>query len=329
MSELNRFIHARHWMKSNENFLTTWHAHVGYKLDLFHHFAENTSVSQVADQCSIDLPLLIRWVEVGLEVGHLKKSIRGKIKAKKKMVKYASAHSSESVGILLREMMELHIPALLEYPELMKTGERITYLEDKFAEVVAETSTLLEKAAVPPVLKWIKKEQPNSIVDMGCGYGGYLKNIHDRFPDIELQGVEINKQVCEKAEAALNGAVPVYNGDMVEFIESFNNKVDLVMAHNLLYYFPKEEREELYTKISRILNKGGSVTFITPVMEAKYGQTFTTAFNTFMTVHDNLYPLPTLDEIKRDSKKAKLKVKEVTPLIKEGGWYLVTLRKTK
>lgn len=314
-------------MKSNENFLTTWHAHVGYKLDLFDCFSKAKSVKQAAEECELSLPLLERWIDVGLEVGHLKKGYKGKIKAKKKLVKYASANSSESVGILLREMMELHIPTLMQYPELLKSDERITYLEDKFADVVAETSSFLEKAAVSPILRTVKKEKPESVIDIGCGYGGYLKNIHDKYPKIKLSGIEINKDVAKKAEEKLNGEITVYNQDMVDFIENYTGKVDMVMAHNLLYYFPVKERKNLYQKIAKVLNEKGTVTFITPLTKAKYGQTFTAAFNTFMTAHENLFPLPSLDEMKEDGKSAGFKVIDAKPLIREGGWYLVTMKK--
>lgn len=326
MSDLHRFIIARNWMKSNENFLTTWHAHVGYKLDLFKSFKSYKSIEQVATECQLSLPLLERWVEVGLEVGHLKKVMTGKVKAKRKMIRYASSDSPESVGILLREMMELHIPTLLEYPELLKTNGRMTFLEEKFADIVAQTSRLLEKAATPSILKCIKKEKPTSIIDLGCGYGGYLHSIHNKFSEIELNGVEINKDLAEKAQKNLGDDVSIYHGDMVEFIEKFPKKVDMVMGHNLLYYFPENERQKLFEKIASVLKKKGTVTFISPMMKAKYGQVFTAAFNTFMTAHENLYPLPTLEEIKKSGKKAGLKIKEAKPLIKEGGWYLVTMK---
>ncbi|WP_280768336.1 class I SAM-dependent methyltransferase [Salipaludibacillus daqingensis] len=329
MSELHRFIIARNWMKSNEDFLTTWHAHVGYKLDLFKCLEKSKSVEQVAKECELNIALLERWVEVGIEVGHLKKGLAGKVKAKKKMVKYASADSPESVGILLREMMELHIPTLLKYPELLKTNERLTYLEDSFADIVAQTSTLLEKAAVPPILRWIKKEKPTSIIDLGCGYGGYLNSIHTKFPKIELHGVEINTELAAKANENLGKDVTISEGDMMEYIKNFQGKVDMVMAHNFLYYFPEDKRMDLFRNISNVMKKDGIVTFISPMMKAKYGQSFTSAFNAFMTAHENLYSLPTLDEIKENGKRVGLTLKDAKPLIKEGGWYLVTMKKMK
>ncbi|MCR6106479.1 class I SAM-dependent methyltransferase [Salipaludibacillus agaradhaerens] len=327
MSEFNRMLQARKWMKTNENFLSTWHAHVGYTLDLFYYFSKYRSVEHVAETCDFNRALLNRWIEVGLEIGHLKKSMTGKVKAKRKLIKYASANSPESVGVLLREMMELHLPTLLKYPDLLKNNERIEYLEDSFANVVAETSTLLEKVSISPILKIVKKNKPATIIDLGCGYGGYLKRIQKRFPTIALNGVEINDKVAKQARDALNEQAQIHCTDMETFIEKYIGKTDMVMVHNLLYYFAPEERAELFKKIASIMNQGGIITFIQPVKGAKHGQTFTAAFNTFMTAHKNLYPLPTLKEMKRNSKKAGLKIMTIKPLIREGGWYLVTMRK--
>ncbi|MBM7097225.1 class I SAM-dependent methyltransferase [Bacillus sp. H-16] len=327
MKDIQKFWQARNWMKSNESFLTTWHAHVGYKLDLFDSFAEGEKVEEVAAREELNGQLLLRWVEVGLEVGHLKKTITGKIKPKKKMLKYVSAKSKDSVGILLREMMELHIPTLMQYPDLMQNNEQISYLEDKFANVVAETSALLEKASVPPMMKWVGKYKPGHIVDLGCGYGGYLKKIRETDEKVSLTGVEISSEVAEEAEENLrNDNITILNEDLEDYINK-GEKVDMVMIHNLLYYYEPKEREELFKKVSSLLNKGGTVTVISPLTDAKHGQTFAAAFNTFMSAHENLFPLPTEKEIESHGKAAGLKVKMSKPIIKEGGWYLLGLQK--
>ncbi|QKS71004.1 class I SAM-dependent methyltransferase [Paenalkalicoccus suaedae] len=327
MSEISRVLQARNWMKTNEDFLSTWHAHVGYKMDLFHYFANGASVHAVASKHELSEELLQRWVDVGLEIGHLKTTLTKKIKAKPKMVRYASRQSEESVGILLTEMMELHIPTLLEYPDLMKSNSKITYLSDKFADVVAETSTLLEKAAASKILKIVKTEKPKSAIDLGCGLGGYLRQINEKYPKMELTGVEMSEEVVQKARKKLDDSITIQQGDIVEFLDSYEKQVDFIMAHNLLYYFSRDERINLYKRMSKILRNGGVISFICPIVNARWGRTFTTAFNTFMTAHENLHPLPSLEELEKDVQVANLHVKSSKPLIREGGWYLITVKK--
>ncbi|WP_444685658.1 class I SAM-dependent methyltransferase [Alkalicoccus luteus] len=329
MSELQRMLQARNWMKTNENFLQTWHAHVGYKLDLFDHFKKSKSVGEVAASEKLSKELLQRWVDVGVEVNHLKESRSGKISSKRKMVKYASKKSSESVGILLSEMMELHIPTLLEYPEIMESDERLTYLSDKFAEIVAETSTLLEKAAVGPILRWVKKEKPSSAIDLGCGFGGYLKAIHTKYPKTELIGVELSPDVVKKANASLPDEIDIREGEIEEFLENFDGRTDMIMAHNLLYYFKPSRRVDLFRTFHQALAREGTVTIICPLVKAKYGAAFTSAFNTFMSAHENLYPLPSPDDLKEYADKTGFRIADMKPLIREGGWYLITMKKKR
>lgn len=103
----------------------------------------------------------------------------------------------------------------------------------------------------------------------------------------------------------------------------------MVMAHNLLYYFKPEERVNLYHKLNHILTDKGTVTIICPLVKAKHGAAFTTAFNTFMTAHENLYPLPTPEGLKEDAKQAGFSIEIMKPLIREGGWYFVTMKKKR
>lgn len=327
MSEIQRILQARNWMKTNENFLKTWHAHVGYKMDLFDSFQKSATVESVSSSRNLSKELLQRWVDVGVEVGHLKENSKSRYKAKARLVKYASKSSAESVGILLSEMMELHIPTLLEYPEIMESDERLTYMSDKFAEIVAETSTLLEKAAVSPLLRWVKKEKPESVVDLGSGLGGYLKSIYNKYPETKLIGVELSQEVVDKAKRVHGDSINIRQGEIEDFLSTYQGKTNMIMAHNLLYYFKPEERVNLFNKFNDVLTDKGSVTIICPLVKAKYGAAFTTAFNTFMTAHENLYPLPSPEELKKDAKQAGFTIEIMKPLIREGGWYFITMKK--
>lgn len=327
MFEVRRFLQARKWMKSNESFLKTWHAHVGYKLNLFRLFEAGERVHQIAERYNWDEELLHNWVEVGLQVRHLEKTLTGKIKSKKKLVRFATVDSEESAGILLREMMELHIPTLLEYPDLIQNRHKRVYRDEAFGQVVAETSTLLEKAALSPMMKLIAQEKPASVLDLGCGYGGYLKKVNESYKGTSLTGVEKNPDVYGHARCSLPEHVLLYNEDLETFLQGGHNPVDLVMVHNLLYYFPVSSRRRLMQQIAGITNAGGKITIITPVKGESTGGMFTSAFNAFMTAHDNLYPLPDMAELRGLAKDAGLDFTSVKPIIREGGWFLVILTK--
>ncbi|PSL51130.1 methyltransferase family protein [Salsuginibacillus halophilus] len=329
MNEWKQLYHARKWMKNNETFLPTWHAYVGYKLSLFEVFEKPITAAKAAEKHALDETLLMRWVEVGVAVGHLDAKRSGKVKSKKEVLKYIAPSSSASVGALLKEMMELHIPTLLNYPGLMTGESRMDYQAVDFGATVAETSSYLEKLAFPMMLKYMKKQNGGTVLDIGCGYGGYLARIHEKQPQMNLIGLEVHDGVIQQAEErfdADNQNVRFVHGDFTAYGDGAF-QADFVMMNNLLYYFEPKDRGELLQKAATWVEKGGKLFIITPLGDAEHGKAFAAAFNSFMSAHSNLYPLPTSKELKQDGKAAGLKLKQLDPVVKEGGWYFIAFEK--
>ncbi|TWI59220.1 class I SAM-dependent methyltransferase [Halalkalibacter nanhaiisediminis] len=323
--EYMRLWNARKWMKRNEPFLPTWHAHLGYSLDLFTHFQKGALVEEVAQANELNQDLLQRWVEVGIVLGHLKEGRKGKVKAKKQLVKYVSKESPASVGILLKEMMELHIPTMLSYKDLMQ-GKDINFFETDYGDTVAQTSALLETLAFPKISEYIKKLHARSVFDIGCGYGGYLKRLHVKFPKIELSGLEVDEEVAKKAQKDVESTlISIVQGDIHTY--DVNKSYDVVMMNNLLYYFSEEDRFKLFQKANQCLNRKGFLIIISPLVESKHGQAFASAFNSFMSAHEKMYPVPSKSELEEYARQTKFQLKDVIPVVKEGGWYMLAFKK--
>jgi len=51
------------------------------------------------------------------------------------------------------------------------------------------------------------------VLDFGCGYGNFLQILKREVKNMEVHGIEVNKEVCEKASSNLGGA-PVYCVDL-------------------------------------------------------------------------------------------------------------------
>ncbi|MED4127151.1 class I SAM-dependent methyltransferase [Shouchella miscanthi] len=323
-NHLRRMWHARKWMKQTEPFLMTWHAHLGYSLNLFQHFKKPETVENVANEYELDEVLLSRWVEVGIAVGHLKKKSKKKVQSKREMVMYLTKESERSVGILLEEMFELHIPTLLNYKKGLVRQEKTT--STPVASMVAETSKLLEAVTLPRVASRLKKQKSKAVLDVGCGLGGYMMTLAEQFPNIQFHGVEIDQDVCRRAnEANSFQNVSIDQGDFKEM--RFRKGYHTVMFNNILYYFTVVERLALIKKATDVLKKKGEIILITPLADGKHGKRFASAFNSFMTAHNEMHPLPTRKELAYMAKQAKVKIVEERALIKEGGWYLIRLKK--
>ncbi len=323
-NHLRRMWHARKWMKQTEPFLMTWHAHLGYSLNLFQHFKKPETVENVANEYELDEVLLSRWVEVGIAVGHLKKKSKKKVQSKREMVMYLTKESERSVGILLEEMFELHIPTLLNYKKGLVRQEKTT--STPVASMVAETSKLLEAVTLPRVASRLKKQKSKAVLDVGCGLGGYMMTLAEQFPNIQFHGVEIDQDVCRRAnEANSFQNVSIDQGDFKEM--RFRKGYHTVMFNNILYYFTVVERLALIKKATDVLKKKGEIILITPLADGKHGKRFASAFNSFMTAHNEMHPLPTRKELAYMAKQANVKIVEERALIKEGGWYLIRLKK--
>jgi cyclopropane fatty-acyl-phospholipid synthase-like methyltransferase len=107
------------------------------------------------------------------------------------------------------------------------------------------------------------------------------------------------------------------------------SKVDFVMLNNILHYISPKKRITLFKNINEWLNRKGTLSIVTPIHNSKHGGQFSSVFNSFFTAFDNLYPLPSSGDLEELARQAGLKVEKMKPVIKEGGWYQITLTKSK
>jgi SAM-dependent methyltransferase len=329
LTQWMRVWQARSWMKRNQGFLPTWHAYVGYKMGLFEYFESAETIEQVVTRSGYDQTLVESWLEVGVAVGHMRKIVGNKWQSSRKMCRYFIIGRPHAVGELLIEMMELHLPALLQYPQLMVEGARRSYDEHVFARTVASTSALIEEAAFPVLRKWVKKRNCQTIIDIGCGYAGYLMRLARADERLHLFGVEKNEQLLNAAQmtvrAAKQGNVHLVHGDFLLESDPLKNlaadRFDLIMMNNILYYFSPAERIQVLHRAAAMLNQKGSVTIICPLRNEQTSVPFATAFHSFLRAHDNLFDLPSLDDLKGLAKQVGLQLQTSHPLIKEGNWY--------
>ena len=176
MIDVMKMFKACLWMKRNVPFLYSWHAYVGYELDLFKAFERGGKVADVEDAYQIDEILLNQWTNVGVSIGHLKPMSRERYKTGA-MWKLPRPKAESSSGVLLKEMMELHIPSLLTYPDMMRNKNRNHFDSEKHADAVAQTSRLLEVIALPKIAKLLKENDKQRGLDIGCGEGEYKTEV--------------------------------------------------------------------------------------------------------------------------------------------------------
>ncbi|GKW47546.1 trans-aconitate 2-methyltransferase [Planococcus sp. NCCP-2050] len=326
MIDVMNMFKARMYMKRNEPFLYSWHAYVGYELDLFKAFERPMSKFDVADAYQLDENLLDQWVSVGLSIGHLKEAGRGRYKISN-VWKLPKPKGNYSSGVLLKEMMELHIPTLLSYPEMMRKQSRNHFDEEKHAPTVAETSRLLEVLALPKMSKKIRENDCKTVLDIGCGEAGYIQKLAERFPNTEFTGIEISPAVTEKAQENTkdNENITIENADLWNYHPE--QQQDMVMMNNVIHYIDLEKRQELFAELASWLNDDGILSVVTPIAGSVEDPPFANVFNSFFSSFDNLYRLPTREELAEWGEQAGLQMLGIKTVIKEGSWYIAQYQK--
>lgn len=99
-----------------------------------------------------------------------------------------------------------------------------------------------------------------TVLDVGCGFGGTLAYINESHQDMDLAGVNIDKLQLERAEKIVTARA----GNRLTFTEADacdlpyeNEKFDRLLAVECIFHFPG--REIFFAEAYRVLKTGGSI----------------------------------------------------------------------
>ena len=108
------------------------------------------------------------------------------------------------------------------------------------------------------ILEKIENIKPTTIIDIGCGYGRYLKYINNHFSDIELTGVDISykqiEQATEYCKFNPNIKLMVIDGKTLPLK---NKSFDLTITLGCLSAIPYNRIAAFYKEIKRVTSTFG------------------------------------------------------------------------
>ncbi|MFA6268778.1 MAG: class I SAM-dependent methyltransferase [archaeon] len=113
------------------------------------------------------------------------------------------------------------------------------YKEQKDASIIEPTVNELKNA--------LKQYAPQSILEIGCGWGRLMKPINKEF---NLEGCDIQK---EYLQAAKKEGLKVYELDIVKSAPP--KKYDLVYCYGLFMYFNEKQIQQALENTIKITNK--------------------------------------------------------------------------
>ena len=107
------------------------------------------------------------------------------------------------------------------------------------------------------ILKVLENEKFDSLIDIGCGYGRYLKTISERFPKAKLVGVEISPTQLEKAKDYLkhckNIQLEEINGVNIPYRDKF---FDISLTYGCMLYVTNNTIRLFIKELQRISQRG-------------------------------------------------------------------------
>jgi ubiquinone/menaquinone biosynthesis C-methylase UbiE len=96
------------------------------------------------------------------------------------------------------------------------------------------------------------------VLDVGCGFGGTIASLNERFHSLSLTGLNIDERQLERARAEVKPSA----GNRVSFVEGDACKLpfeassfDVVLAVECIFHFP--DRQQFLTEARRVLRPGG------------------------------------------------------------------------
>jgi len=99
------------------------------------------------------------------------------------------------------------------------------------------------------------------VLDAGCGFGGTISYLNDRYTGMELTGLNIDRRQLARA----NEQVTASNDNEIAFVQGNacdlpfeDNSFDQILAVESIFHFPS--REVFFQEARRVLKPGGRIT---------------------------------------------------------------------
>ncbi len=215
---------------------------------------------------------------------------------------------------LLEETIEGYGPIFERMPDLIAGGERPEFRSPTASRRAAEISRLVEQQALDALGRIPGVHGARRLLDVGCGYGGYLVGMLRRYRDAHGVGIDQDPEIAEIAASNLQAAdlsrrSQIRIGDFMS-MDLGAGCYDLILLNNNLYYFAPKLRRSLFDRIFSRLVAGGVLAIQTAVVSEHFIARFTglsantAAFDLYLRAHENLFALPDPRELHADLRAA-------------------------
>lgn len=107
------------------------------------------------------------------------------------------------------------------------------------------------------ILKYIR--EPQSICEIGCGFGAVIHGLKELFPTTNFVGIDPGKESIEIAREREREENIVFKIGYSHSIDVAENSIDVVILRMVLQWIPRNKMFKTISEIDRILKTGGVV----------------------------------------------------------------------
>ncbi|HZU57905.1 MAG TPA: class I SAM-dependent methyltransferase [Actinocrinis sp.] len=235
------------------------------------------------------------WLEVGVRLGEFDKH-EGCYRLKSRSAKLLARMKHDALAAALEEIMQTHVPVLLNAPQMLRAGQRFT-MADQDGSVIARSTRVVEPLVEAAIDATLEREYPVRLLEIGCGSGTYVRYAASLNPRLTALAIDLQDEVARQAakniaEWGLTDRVEVRTGDLRTL--QLEPQFDLVTMHNNIYYFAPAERVAILERARRLLAPGGKLLLTT---SCKGGHVGLDLLNLWFEYADFGGPLPAADEL--------------------------------
>ena len=106
------------------------------------------------------------------------------------------------------------------------------------------------------VLAEIETLRPESLIDIGCGPGGFLRAVQKRFPEIQLNALDLSEEMAGETRERLGPSAVVTVGD-AEHMALEDGQYNVVTCNMSIHHYPHPQ--DAVNEMYRILAPGGTL----------------------------------------------------------------------
>ncbi|PKL35612.1 MAG: hypothetical protein CVV44_18955 [Spirochaetae bacterium HGW-Spirochaetae-1] len=277
--------------------------HAGIETGLFKILEKPSTLEEVIRESNISNTQLLSSL---LDMGCALKEIscrKGLYRLKGSMARALAANVP--LAALVSETVRYHGDVAQNLDSFLAGNTKGDYLKD-FGGVIAESSRILEPIIKAFIYHTVKKKAPLTILEFGCGAGEYLKYYVDINGnnggialDKDTSAAAIARQKLRENNIEANFTVAQDNIIHPETIQG--KTFDVVTSFSNIYYFSDEERLRLFRAIHALLNRNGRFMLVTAFKTSHLSSAY---YDLIFSATEGLYPLPRVNDIVRDLKKA-------------------------